>query len=61
LAAAETWSKAGRMVHLEPLQEAMGGAGFDALLLGGEAAGQFAAGHSRIRVHMPGWRIPVTP
>jgi hypothetical protein len=48
------------MGHLERLQEAMGAAGFDALLLGGEAAGQFAAGHSRIGVHMPGWPIPVT-
>jgi hypothetical protein len=35
-------------------------AGLDALLLGGEAAGQFAAGHTRIGVHMPGWPIPVT-
>lgn len=48
------------MERLERLQEAMRGAGFDALLLGGEAAGQFAAGHTRIGVHMPGWPIPVT-
>lgn len=48
------------MKHLERLQEAMRQAGFDALLLGGEAAGQFAAGHTRIGVHMPGWPIPVT-
>ena len=34
------------MERLERLQEAMRGAGFDALLLGGEAAGQFAAGHT---------------
>ena len=46
--------------HLERLQVAMGEAGLDALLLGGEAAGQFAAGHTRIGVHMPGWPIPVT-
>jgi hypothetical protein len=38
----------------------MGQAGLDALLLGGEAAGQFVAGHTRIGVHMPGWPIPVT-
>jgi hypothetical protein len=48
------------MERLERLQEAMREAGFDALLLGGEAAGQFAAGHTRIGVHMPGWPIPVT-
>jgi hypothetical protein len=46
--------------HLARLQEAMRQAGLDALLLGGEAAGQFAAGHTRIGVHMPGWPIPVT-
>jgi hypothetical protein len=46
--------------HLGRLQEAMRQAGLDALLLGGEAAGQFAAGHTRIGVHMPGWPIPVT-
>jgi len=34
--------------------------GLDALLLGGEGAGQFAAGHSRIGVHNPGSPIPVT-
>ena len=48
------------MSHLERLQEGMRRAGLDVLLLGGEAAGQFAAGHSRIGVHMPGWPIPVT-
>jgi len=48
------------MEHLERLQAAMQRGGFDALLLGGESAGQFAAGHSRIGVHMPGWPIPVT-
>lgn len=48
------------MGHLELLQDAMRREGFDALLLGGESAGQFAAGHSRIGVHMPGWPIPVT-
>jgi len=47
------------MEHLQRLQRAMAGAGLDALLLGGEAAGQFAAGHTRIGVHMPGWPIPV--
>jgi hypothetical protein len=48
------------MGHLERLQAGMQRGGFDALLLGGESAGQFAAGHSRIGVHMPGWPIPVT-
>jgi hypothetical protein len=48
------------MGHLELLQDGMRRDGFDALLLGGESAGQFAAGHSRIGVHMPGWPIPVT-
>jgi hypothetical protein len=48
------------MEHLERLQGAMRHDGLDALLLGGEAAGQFAAGHTRIGVHMPGWPIPVT-
>lgn len=48
------------MGHLSTLQDAMARAGLDALLLGGEAAGQFAAGHTRIGVHMPGWPIPVT-
>lgn len=48
------------MGHLERLQDGMQRGGFDALLLGGEAAGQFAAGHTRIGVHMPGWPIPVT-
>ncbi|MBO0729648.1 MAG: hypothetical protein J2P57_10350, partial [Acidimicrobiaceae bacterium] len=48
------------MQHLERVQEAMRHAGLDALLLGGEAAGQYAAGHTRIGVHMPGWPIPVT-
>jgi hypothetical protein len=48
------------MGHLERLQDGMQREGFDALLLGGEAAGQYAAGHSRIGVHMPGWPIPVT-
>ena len=48
------------MGHLELLQASMQREGFDALLLGGESAGQFAAGHSRIGVHMPGWPIPVT-
>lgn len=46
------------MEHLDRLQDAMHRAGFDALLLGGEAAGQFAAGHTRIGVHMPGWPVP---
>jgi hypothetical protein len=53
-------AKVGLMGHLERLQDGMRRGGFDALLLGGEAAGQFAAGHSRIGVHMPGWPIPVT-
>ena len=48
------------MGHLERLQDGMRREGFDALLLGGESAGQYAAGHSRIGVHMPGWPIPVT-
>jgi hypothetical protein len=48
------------MGHLERLQDGMRRDKLDALLLGGEAAGQFAAGHSRIGVHMPGWPIPVT-
>jgi hypothetical protein len=48
------------MGHLERLQDAMQREDLDALLLGGEAAGQFAAGHTRIGVHMPGWPIPVT-
>lgn len=45
--------------HLKMLQAAMRSSGLDALLLGGEAAGQFAAGHTRIGVHMPGWPVPV--
>lgn len=45
--------------RLERLQRAMAEAGMDALLLAGEAAGQYAAGHTRIGVHMPGWPIPV--
>jgi Creatinase/Prolidase N-terminal domain len=48
------------MTGLEALQVAMRQSGLDALLLGGEAAGQFAAGHSRIGVHHPGSPIPVT-
>jgi hypothetical protein len=48
------------MPGLEALQLAMKRSGLDALLLGGEAAGQFAAGHSRIGVHNPGSPIPVT-
>jgi hypothetical protein len=48
------------MEQLERLQAAMRRDGLDALALGGEAAGQFAAGHTRIGVHMPGWPIPVT-
>jgi hypothetical protein len=48
------------MSGLETLQLAMKRSGLDALLLGGEAAGQFAAGHSRIGVHSPGSPIPVT-
>ncbi len=48
------------MERLERVQEAMRHAGLDALLLGGEAAGQYAAGHTRIGVHMPGWPIPGT-
>jgi hypothetical protein len=48
------------MSHLEALQLAMRRSGVDALLLGSEAAGQFAAGHSRIGVHNPGSPIPVT-
>jgi len=46
--------------HLERVQAAMRRDGLDVLALGGEAAGQFAAGHTRIGVHMPGWPIPVT-
>jgi hypothetical protein len=46
--------------HLDRVQAAVSQAGLDALLLGGEAAGQYAAGHTRIGVHMPGWPIPVT-
>jgi Xaa-Pro dipeptidase len=48
------------MSHLESLQLAMGRCGLDALLLGGEGAGHFAAGHSRIGVHTAGSPIPVT-
>lgn len=48
------------MSRLEVLQEAMRRDGLDALLLGGEGAGQFAAGHTRIGVHMPGSPIPTT-
>jgi hypothetical protein len=48
------------MPALEALQLAMKRSGLDALLLGGEGAGQFAAGHSRIGVHNPGSPIPVT-
>ncbi len=48
------------MTGLEALQVAMNRSGLDALLLGGEGAGHFAAGHSRIGVHHPGSPIPVT-
>jgi len=48
------------MAGLEALQLAMKRSGLDALLLGGEGAGQFAARHSRIGVHNPGSPIPVT-
>ncbi len=48
------------MTRLERLQTAMQGAGLDALLLGGEGAGQFAAGHTRIGVHMGGSPTPAT-
>jgi hypothetical protein len=48
------------MQHLERVQAAMRAEGLDALLLGGEAAGQYVGGHTRIGVHMPGWPIPVT-
>jgi hypothetical protein len=46
--------------HVELVQAALRRDGIDALLLGGEAAGVFAAGHTRIGVHMPGWPLPVT-
>jgi hypothetical protein len=46
--------------HLQSLQLAMRQSGLDALLLGGEGAGHFAAGHSRIGVHTAGSPIPVT-
>jgi hypothetical protein len=46
--------------HLESVQAAMRRDGIDALLLGGEAASVFVAGHARIGVHMPGWPLPVT-
>lgn len=48
------------MQPLARLQEAMRAKGVDALLLGGEGAGRFAAGHTRIGVFMPGWPLPVT-
>jgi Creatinase/Prolidase N-terminal domain len=48
------------MTHLESLQGAMRESGLDALLLGGEGAGHFAAGHARIGVHTAGSPIPVT-
>jgi hypothetical protein len=48
------------MTHLESLQVAMRRSGLDALLLGSEGAGHFAAGHSRIGVHTAGSPIPVT-
>jgi hypothetical protein len=46
--------------RLARLQGAMGEAGIDGLLLGGDGAGAFAAGHRRIGVHMPGWPLPMT-
>jgi hypothetical protein len=46
--------------HLADLQARMRVAGLGALLLGSETAGAFAAGHSRIGVHTPGWPFPVT-
>jgi hypothetical protein len=48
------------MSRLDAIQLAMKRHDLDALLLGGEGAGQFAAGHSRIGVHNPGSPIPVT-
>jgi hypothetical protein len=48
------------MGHLEAVQEAMRNEGIDALLLGGEAAGFFVAGHTRIGVHPGGSVLPLT-
>jgi hypothetical protein len=48
------------MGHLEVVQEAMRNDGIDALLLGGEAAGFFVAGHTRIGVHPGGSVLPLT-
>jgi hypothetical protein len=48
------------MEHLELVQEAMRNDGIDALLLGGEAAGFFVAGHTRIGVHPGGSVLPLT-
>jgi hypothetical protein len=44
----------------ERLQSAMRVRGVDGLLLGGDGAGVFAGGHTRIGVHMPGWPLPMT-
>jgi Creatinase/Prolidase N-terminal domain len=48
------------MGHLETVQEAMRNESIDALLLGGEAAGFFVAGHTRIGVHPGGSVLPLT-
>jgi hypothetical protein len=48
------------MGHLELVQEAMQSDGIDALLLGGESAGFFVAGHTRIGVHPGGSLLPLT-
>jgi hypothetical protein len=48
------------MGHLESVQEEMRNEGIDALLLGGEAAGFFVAGHTRIGVHPGGSVLPLT-
>lgn len=41
------------------LQAAMRLHGMDALLLGGDASGAFAGGHRRLKVHGPGWPLPM--
>jgi hypothetical protein len=48
------------MGHLEAVQDAMRNDGIDALLLGGEGAGFFVAGHTRIGVHPGGSVLPLT-
>ena len=48
------------MGHLERVQEAMRSEGIDVLLLGGEGAGFFVAGHTRIGVHPGGSVLPLT-